>query len=129
MWAEEGIKLDEAEKMAKESLKLDPKNKNTIDTLGWVYYKQKKYKESVEELSKAVENNENPSITDHLGDAYFALGEREKARAEWEKALKLCDNDDLKKKIQAKLNAENLKTENNLSNSRNKQGLENERKK
>jgi TPR repeat protein len=105
MFAEEGIKLDEAEKLAKEALKLVPDEPNTIDTLGWVYYKQKKYKEAVEELSKAVKLVPSAVSRDHLGDALLALGEKEKAREEWKKALKLCEENDeeLKKEIEAKL--------------------------
>jgi TPR repeat protein len=104
MYAQEGIKLDEAEKMAKKALKLKPDESCIFDTLGWVYYKQKRYKEAVEALEKSVELEGLIENLDHLGDAYFALGEKEKAQEQWRKAHKLCQGYYLSDKIQEKLN-------------------------
>lgn len=104
MWAEEGIKLDEAEKMAKEALKLNPESAYILDTLGWVYYKQKKYKQAEEKLAKAAEIENLPIILDHLGDALLAQGKKKKARKQWEDALRDCNDPDLIRKINSKLN-------------------------
>ncbi|HEV3435735.1 MAG TPA: CDC27 family protein, partial [Gemmata sp.] len=65
-----------------------------LDSLGWVFYKQKKYKEALEPLKKASADEEEGNhleIWDHLGDCYLALGQKKDAIAAWEKALKMED--------------------------------------
>jgi TPR repeat protein len=78
---------------------------------------KKNYKEAVKWYKEAIKQETDYILIYHIGNAYYALGEKEKARVEWEKALKLCDNynDDLKKKIQAKLDG-GLKIENEKAN-------------
>ena len=65
-----------------------------LDSLGWVYFKQKKYKEALEPLKKAVldeDEGNHLEIWDHLGDCHLALGDKKEAIAAWEKALKMED--------------------------------------
>jgi TPR repeat protein len=103
MLAEEGIRLDEAEKMAKEALSHEPDNPCILDTLGWIYYKQKKYKMAKEKIAEAAKIDQNPVIMDHLGDIHFALGEKTDAHTQWKEALKTCNDHDLIKSINTKL--------------------------
>jgi Tfp pilus assembly protein PilF len=60
-----------------------------LDSMGWVLYKQKKYKEAKEYLQKALEdkNAQHIEIFDHLGDVCLMLGERTEALAAWRKGL------------------------------------------
>jgi tetratricopeptide (TPR) repeat protein len=107
IWADHDIKLAEAEKLILKALELDrqrrkktqgisPKedhdNGAYLDSLGWVYYKQKKYKEAKEVLLKAVEDKDSQHIEiyDHLGDVLMALGERSAALAAWRKGVELA---------------------------------------
>ncbi len=65
-----------------------------LDSLGWVYFKQKKYKEALDPLVKASKDEDEGAhleIWDHLGDCYLALGEKKEAITSWEKALKMED--------------------------------------
>jgi tetratricopeptide (TPR) repeat protein len=110
IWCDNDMKLEESEKLIKEALELDKKQKLKakeegkidevkenaayLDSLGWVLFKQKKYKEALEPLKKAVldeDEGNHLEIWDHLGDCHMALGEKNEAIAAWEKALKMED--------------------------------------
>src|SRR2546423_347777 len=56
----------------------DHDNGAYLDSLGWVLFKQKKYKEAKEALLEAVKdkNSQHIEIYDHLGETYLMLGER-----------------------------------------------------
>jgi tetratricopeptide (TPR) repeat protein len=90
MWAEQGVRLDESLKHISRALELDPGNGAYIDTLGWVYYKQKKYDKALEQIQKAHENlKDDPTIIEHLGDIYYALNNREKAVDFWTQSFRI----------------------------------------
>lgn len=105
IWADHNMNLEEAEKLIRKALELDRKRRKAspepmaedrdngayLDSLGWVLHKQKKNKEALEVLLKAVEDKaaQHIEIYDHLGDVYFELGNREKALEAWRQGLKL----------------------------------------
>src|SRR5215475_364143 len=102
MWAEHGMKLDQARELIEKAVKLEPKNAAYLDSMGWVLYKLSKPKEALDYLLKAVELSEEPDATvyDHLGDIYAALNQRDKAREAWQKSVSLEANDVVKKKLE-----------------------------
>jgi tetratricopeptide (TPR) repeat protein len=104
------MKLPESEKLIKEAIDLDKKEKEKakkegkldevkpnaayLDSLGWVLYKQKKYKEALEQLKEASTDDVDGShleIWDHLADCYMALGMKKEAIDSWQKGLKFED--------------------------------------
>jgi tetratricopeptide (TPR) repeat protein len=104
IWADHDMKLPEAEKLILKALELDrDQRKRTkglspeedhdsgayLDSLGWVYYKQKKFKEAKEVLLKAIEDktSQHIEIYDHLGDVFMALGEHAAALDAWRKGV------------------------------------------
>jgi tetratricopeptide (TPR) repeat protein len=110
IWCDHDMNLEESEKLIREALELDKKeqeklkadgkideikeNAAYLDSLGWVLFKQKKYKEALEPLKKASKDEEEGGhleIWDHLADCYMALGQKKEAVAAWEKALKMED--------------------------------------
>jgi tetratricopeptide (TPR) repeat protein len=110
IWCDNDLNLEESEKLIKEALELDRKEKEKLkadgkidevkdnaaylDSLGWVLFKQKKYKEAIEVLKKAAADEDDGNhleIWDHLADCYLALGQRKEAIATWEKGLKMED--------------------------------------
>ncbi len=99
MYAERNIHLDEAESLIKRALDEKPENGYYLDSLGWVYYQQKRYKEAVVTLEKAFQlSNNDPTIAEHLGDAYVAAGDGQKARAAYQITLEsLKDKKDLER--------------------------------
>jgi tetratricopeptide (TPR) repeat protein len=103
IWADHDTNLQEAEKHIRKALEEDRKSRKKanvkpeedrdngayLDSLGWVLFKQKKYKEAKEALLKAVEDkaSQHIEIYDHLGDVYMALGQKAEAVAAWKKGL------------------------------------------
>jgi tetratricopeptide (TPR) repeat protein len=100
-YADHNIKLDEAHQLITKALAIEPDNGMYVDSLGWVYYRQGKYREAVVELRRAVELlGEDPVILEHLGDALHAVGETDEALTYWRKAFDTNpDNEELKEKI------------------------------
>lgn len=104
IWADHDMNLAEAEKMIRRAIELDRKRRKVeekgaefqdngayLDSLGWVLFKQKRYKEAKEVLLQAIKdkNSQHIEIYDHLGDVHMILGEKEAALAAWRKGLEV----------------------------------------
>ena len=89
MWAEHGLKLDQARELIEKAVKAEPKNAAYLDSLAWVLFKLNQPKEALPYALKAAELSEEPDATvcDHLGDIYAALNQLDKAREAWRKSL------------------------------------------
>jgi tetratricopeptide (TPR) repeat protein len=108
IWADHDMHLDEAEKLIRKAIEQDKKqqreanpslkpeevkgNAAYLDSLGWVLFKKKKYKEARPYLEEAVkgEDGQHIEILDHLGDVNLALGEKAAAVAAWKKGLEVA---------------------------------------
>lgn len=102
MWADQGQHLERAKGLIERAVKLEPDNAAFLDSLGWVYYRLGKPREAVVHLLKAVaasRDEPDATIYDHLGDAYAALKEMDKAREAWAKSLSLAASDAVKRKL------------------------------
>jgi tetratricopeptide (TPR) repeat protein len=105
IWADHNMNLDESEKLIRKAIDEDKKLKQKrnpdlkpdqvkpnpayLDSLGWVLYKQKKYKDALPPLEEAVKADDGQSIEiyDHLADVHIALGNKAEAVATWKKGL------------------------------------------
>lgn len=96
--------LTKAEKLINEVIESKSGQAPYYDTKGLVLFRQGKFKQALEEFTKADElDKENKNYTEHLGDAFFKLGDTSKALELWKKALSLgSKNKLLTKKIQSK---------------------------
>ncbi|MEM7071209.1 MAG: tetratricopeptide repeat protein [Pseudomonadota bacterium] len=102
-WVDMGIHIERAFAMIKKAVSLSQNDGAIIDSLGWAYFKQKKYKEAVKYLERAIQLlPDDPVINDHLGDAYWKVGRRYEAQFQWKRALKLEPDPELKEKINHK---------------------------
>lgn len=94
LYADQGKNLELAETMVRKALAEDPENGAYLDSLGWVLYRRGDIEQALEYLQKAVAAIEaedlppDPTILDHLGDAYFKLQKIEEARDAWTRAEK-----------------------------------------
>jgi tetratricopeptide (TPR) repeat protein len=96
--------LGYALKLIKKALTLDPENGYFLDTIGWVEFKRKNFKNSVFYLEKATSILPNSAeVLDHLGDCYFKLGRKKEAIYQWERALKYEDDNIIIKRISQKI--------------------------
>ena len=87
-WAEQGIRLDEAEAMIRKALEIKPDSAFIIDSLAWVYYQKGDYVNALDLLKKAVSIfSEDPVILEHFGDAYYKNGNKKEAVAAYRSAL------------------------------------------
>jgi tetratricopeptide (TPR) repeat protein len=96
LFAEQGIKLDEAEMLAREAVRSTPDplptRANYVDTLAWVLFKQGRLDEAATLMEGIVDvEPRRPVIVAHLGDIYAGLGRTEEARAAWRDALAIED--------------------------------------
>ena len=103
MWAEHGLKLDQARELIEKAVKAEPKNAAYLDSLAWVLFKQNHAQEALPYALKAAELSEQPDATvyDHLGDIYAALKQTEKAREAWRKSLSLEPSEEIRKKLES----------------------------
>ena len=103
-WVDSATNLDEAFKMLKRAVELNPRDGMIIDSLGWAYFRFGHYDDAVRELEKAAEVKAgDPVINDHLGDAYWRVGRKLEAKFQWQHAKDAEPEPDDLKKIEAKL--------------------------
>lgn len=88
LWADAGKHLARAERMIRRAVEQEPDNAAFRDSLGWVLFRRGRVQEALPELEKAAAAEPDPTVLDHLGDAYWRLGRRQKARSAWERAAK-----------------------------------------
>ncbi len=103
LYAEQGIKLDEAETLVRRALESAPKSGAYLDSLGLIYLKQGKLDAAIENLEQAIHYlPDTPEILLHLVDAYLEKGLNQKALQTLEQAIQLePDNAELLQKLEA----------------------------
>jgi tetratricopeptide (TPR) repeat protein len=107
IWADHDMNLDEAEKLIRKAIEEDKKKRKAspeynadedkdnaayLDSLGWVLFKKKDYKEAKKYLLEAVKDKDDGQhidIYDHLGDVHKALGEKDAAIAAYKKGVEV----------------------------------------
>jgi tetratricopeptide (TPR) repeat protein len=119
-WAEQGQNLDEAEELITRALELRPDDGYITDSLGWVYYMRARpliergdltsgralLERAIRELERAAElTGGDPIISEHLGDAYLLMEEKQRALENYEEALRLeateAEQPDLRGKVES----------------------------
>ena len=91
-WAERGVKLDEAQQLVEKAIQLRPDSGYFTDSLGWVYYQKGDFGRAVITLEKAdVLSGPEPTILEHLGDAYRQSQRPADAAGAYRRALKSFD--------------------------------------
>jgi tetratricopeptide (TPR) repeat protein len=106
IWADHDMNLEEAEKLIRKAIELDRKERKKedtlspeddkdnpayLDSLGWLLFKKKDYKEAKKYLQEAVaqKDGQHLEIMDHLADVLMAMGEKDEALKIWKKAVNL----------------------------------------
>lgn len=103
-WADQGKNLDEATDMIQRAVDARPTDGYITDSLGWVMYRNTDYKSAVATLERAVGLLPyDPTINDHLGDAYWKVGRQLEARFQWERAKNYSKEEEQIKTISQKL--------------------------
>ncbi|ACL59251.1 tetratricopeptide repeat protein [Methylobacterium nodulans] len=103
-WVDQNMNIDEAFRMLKQAVDLQPRDGMIIDSLGWAYFRLGRWDDAVRELEKAVDLKPgDPTINDHLGDAYWRSGRRLEAKFQWQHAKDLNPEPEDLVKIDQKL--------------------------
>jgi tetratricopeptide (TPR) repeat protein len=89
LWADQGKHLHRALNMIQHAVDAEPDNAAYRDSLGWVYYRLGRPNEAVAELQKAIaaEDEPDPLILDHLGDAHLKANQPAEAKRAWRAAV------------------------------------------
>ncbi len=99
-WIEQGVKIEQSLEMLQQANKLKANDPYIIDSLGWAFYKLKKFKEAKKYLQIAVElMPADPIVNDHFGDVLWKNGKKIQARYYWNYVLKLKDAKEEQKKV------------------------------
>jgi Flp pilus assembly protein TadD len=91
-YAERGERLEEAQGYVERALKVEPDNGYFLDSLGWVLFKRGDLPRAVTTLERADRlAGPEPTILDHLGDAYRRAQRPADAARAWKRALAAPD--------------------------------------
>ena len=86
-WVDQGTNLEEAFRMLRRAVELQPNDGYIVDSLGWAHYKLGQYIEAAETLERAIAlKPADPVLNDHLGDAYWRVNRRTEAHFQWNHA-------------------------------------------
>jgi tetratricopeptide (TPR) repeat protein len=99
--ADNGRNLPEARGLLTAALAQSPDNAATLDSMGWLLYKEGNYPAALDYLQRANESGADPEIDLHIGEAQWAMGDQKAARATWQEALeKAPENAKLRERIE-----------------------------
>ena len=91
--------------MIERAAEAKPDSGYIIDSLGWGLYTLGRYEESVGHMEHAAELMPvDPTVNDHLGDVYWAVGRHMEARFQWTRALSFDPEPEAADRIRRKLN-------------------------
>src|SRR5262249_7630155 len=95
MLAQSGSNLDEALSLARIASDQLPGNPTVLDTMGWIYYKRGAYASAADVFEECVRKDaKNPVYRYHLCLSYAKTGDRDKAKAALNEALKISPSFD-----------------------------------
>ena len=95
--------LDHAQNLIARASQLNPNSASITDSLGWVHFVQGDLEQAIPMLERAaIGQPAEPTINEHLGDAYWVAGRRREARHAWQAAL-VSAEDDIATRIREKL--------------------------
>ena len=90
--ADMGEQLDEAQALVGRALAADPDNGSFLDSMGWVLLKRGDLPGAVATLEKAeAASGPEPTVLEHLGDAYRRSGRDADAARAWRRAVQVLD--------------------------------------
>ncbi len=94
-WADRGIKLEKALQYIKKAISGRPDDGFIRDSLAWVYFRLGDLQQSVVEFKKALlDEPDDPTIHEHLGDVYNAMQDYNNALKNYRNSEKLSEKDE-----------------------------------
>lgn len=103
-WVSKGMNLNQGLAMLQKAVSLRPNSGYIIDSLGWAQFQMGDYATAVETLENAISlDPQDPTLNEHLGDAYWRVGRHIEARFQWTRALAEHPDKDDKPGLEQKL--------------------------
>lgn len=96
-------KYDEAAKLIKKALELDPDSAAIIDSWGWVLYRQGRNEDALVHLERAYELFRDPEVAAHIVEVLWDLGRKDDARTVLEDAAAEFPDSDFLKDVRERL--------------------------
>lgn len=101
--ADRGEDLDRALVLLTKASETQPESAAITDSIGWAHFRAGNLSTAIETLERARGlDPAEPEITEHLGDAYWAVGRRIEARYAWVAALEAAQDKNIER-LNAKL--------------------------
>ncbi|BCE02482.1 tetratricopeptide repeat protein [Marinicellulosiphila megalodicopiae] len=97
--------VDLAITYVEKSLQIEPENPATLDSMGWLLYKQNRYEEALGYLTQAFEQYQHDEVAAHLGAVLWKLGQQQKAQDVWQQGYDLQPNSAVITEIKQQLDA------------------------
>jgi len=103
-WVDQGRNLPQAVAMLEKARALSPYDGYIVDSVGWAYFRLHRYDDASKTLQAAVLLVPgDPTINEHLGDAYWMAGHRLDALFQWNHALAFNTDPKIKPELEQKL--------------------------
>lgn len=99
-----GIRLAEAETMARRAIEIEKNNATYLDTVAWVYYRLGDYPQAKRYMQQALsfDKRNSAELALHYGDILDAMGDHFLAQTYWKKALERgCNAKQIEQRIEA----------------------------
>ncbi len=93
--------LVEARQLITAALAQAPDNVATLDSMGWLLYREKRFPEALQFLERARKSDADPEIDLHLGEVQWAMGDADAARKTWAAGLERApENEKLRQRLE-----------------------------
>ncbi|OXR49858.1 MULTISPECIES: tetratricopeptide repeat protein [unclassified Pusillimonas] len=93
-FADQNIRLDEAQALLERALQLEPNNPYILDSVGWYLYRTGDYAAAVQYLERSFRALPAADVAAHLGEVYWAMGRKDDALKIWEQGREKDPNND-----------------------------------
>lgn len=80
-------RLDESLSLLLRAMEMKPNDAAITDSMGWLQFRLGEYEIARDYLRQALQIMYDPEIAAHLGEVLWVMGEQDRARHVWEKAL------------------------------------------
>ena len=103
-WLVAGKNVGKAREYLDQAYAARPNDAHIVDSVGWAHYLSGDFQGAADMFVRALQSMPNdPTVTDHLGDAYWRLGRETEARYQWEQALAFKPEKDEEASLHTKL--------------------------
>ena len=92
MLATKTSRLEEANTLIEQAIKISPEDPAIIDSLAWIQYKLGRFDKAFKNIARAYERFPDPEVASHMGEILWALNRREEALSVWNQALEINPN-------------------------------------